>query len=153
MKTDFVKDLTQFDKFCHFKFLRKPLEILGDKSVSGLVMKPCVMKDATIKDWHQLEKMQSIEDPTAPLEIKPFDLIVSCIGSTNDKLINLPIDSYGKILNTDGAVNGVPGVYVCGWAATGGKGDLTETFRSGRELAQKIIRETEASPNLQPFFY
>jgi ferredoxin/flavodoxin---NADP+ reductase len=132
----------------HFRFLRSPVEILGEDRVQGVVLaRNMVDADGRVV-------------ATADRETIEAGMVISAVGYRSRPLPGIPFDpKTGGVPNTGGRavdVNGeqVPGVYVTGWLKRGptgvigtNKGDAGETARAVLEDLPGLAAPTQSDPD------
>lgn len=133
-----------------FKFLAKPIRIIGDETtgkVSGL----------ELQRSQYLTKQTFLDEQAVPSEEDEYEslkcgLIIRSIGYKSvmiDK--SLPMNhKLGAILNTNGRINGHRSIYCSGWLATGASGVIAGTLNSSQVTAQTILDDIKEKnlPNL-----
>eukprot|EP00127_Corallochytrium_limacisporum_P005875 Clim_evm20s214 gene=Clim_evmTU20s214 len=143
----YLNDLSPRSKVCEFRFLRSPLEIIGDEttgqvrgvrmSVNELVADP-VTKKVKAKATDGIEEI-------------PCGLVIRSIGYRSHKLEGLPFDEKAAIVpNEHGRVSygnkdqGFHNVYVTGWAKRGPQGVILSTMNDAFETASAILDDLDA---------
>lgn len=131
----------------HVRFLLRPLELVGDGSVSAIRLQPT-----------RLDGTGNVMDDGEPLEL-PAELVLRSVGYRGLPIEGLPFDEWkGTIPHEAGRVlrdgRPVPGVYVAGWIKRGptgvvgtNKSDAAETVASLLADADSLPRAPEREPD------
>ncbi len=127
-----------------FRFLRSPVEIIGDGRVEGLVV--------GVNRLEEREgRLQAVD--AGEREILPADLIVRAVGYRGTPLPGVPFDERsGTIPHDGGAVIGGDREYVAGWIKRGPSGVIGTNRGCGVDSAERLIADlagrigTAASP-------
>lgn len=123
----------------HFRFLRSPVEILGEDRVQGVVLARNTLEaDGRVV---QTEDRETIE----------AGMVVSAVGYRSPELAGLPFDPRsggvpnvgGRAADPDGEP--VPGVYVTGWLKRGPTGVIGTNKSDAGETARAVLEDL---PNL-----
>ncbi|MDB5681420.1 MAG: oxidoreductase [Sphingomonas bacterium] len=116
-----------------FRFLRSPVEILGDGEVKGLVV-----------GLNRLEErgggLHAVD--TGERETLPADLVIRAVGYRGTALPGVPFDERsGTIPNDQGTVIGGDREYVAGWIKRGPSGVIGTNRGDGMETAERLIAD------------
>jgi len=84
----------------------------------------------------------TVED-TGERETIPCGIIFKSIGYKSIPLSEeLPFDhAKGVILQKDGRVDGLPGLFCCGWVASGPVGVIASTLQSGHDVGRNVLKD------------
>lgn len=111
-----------------FRFWARPVEILGEKTVSGVK----VAETALDRDGRLID--------TGRTEIIPCGLLVSAIGYTAPTLEELPFDRRGgHFRHDDGRID--KGLYCVGWCRRGPTGTIGTNKADGDAIVAHIASE------------
>ena len=119
-------------------FCRSPIELIrsnGSQSVGSLRL-------GVNQLLGDLEGNPTVQD-TGLREMISCGLVLKSIGYKSVPLSNeLPFDSArGIIRQSQGRVEGLPGVYCSGWLSTGPVGVIASTLQSGHDVGRIIIED------------
>ncbi len=123
----------------HFRFLRSPVEILGDDRVRAVVLaRNTLDADGRVEQTEDREMIEA-------------GLVVSAVGYRSPQLPGLPFDPRsGGVPNAGGRAvdehgEPVPGVYVTGWLKRGPTGVIGTNKSDAGETARAVLEDL---PNL-----
>jgi len=121
-------------------FNRTPLEICENPttlSVSGIQVQ---INQLTGEDFEN----PTIEDSGAR-EMIPCGIVFKSIGYKSLPLAEeLPFDyAKGVIMQTEGRVDGLPGVFCSGWVASGPVGVIASTLQSGHAVGRNVLKDLQ----------
>jgi NADPH-dependent glutamate synthase beta subunit-like oxidoreductase len=109
----------------HFRFYSRPVEVLGDKAVTGLRIERTVVEDGRARGTGEMTDL-------------PVGLVIPCIGYRTRPIPGLPFDDEGgRFRNTDGLIQ--TGIYCVGWARRGPSGTIGTNRPDGIGVAQAIV--------------
>ena len=128
-------------KTLSFKFLYKPLEIIGNSSVEAVTFKKLNFNFNQSKPYD----VDSI-DFSETNEIKKLDagLLIRSIGYKNVNIdsVEIPFDKkLGVIPNENGKVLNKTGLYCTGWIKRGPRGVIVDTTSDAHETANKLCSD------------
>ncbi|CAF0736154.1 unnamed protein product [Brachionus calyciflorus] len=143
-------------KVIELKFLRSPIEILGNsESVQGVKFKVNKYNfdfsnlDNLYDSEERLNSIPVFEDKSKPNEVLQCDLLVKSIGYKNVSIDSeIPFDKKsGVVLNDKGKVIGKDGLYCTGWIKRGPRGVIVDTTSDAYETAQKLFSDLTNDQN------
>lgn len=115
-----------------FRFWRKPVEVLGEETVTGLR----AAETRFDADGRLVEAGRS--------EVIPCGLLISAIGYRAPELAGLALDPDGvRLAHEEGRV--APGLYCVGWCRRGPTGTIGTNKADGDAVARRIGAEVTAS--------
>ncbi|XP_018497010.1 NADPH:adrenodoxin oxidoreductase, mitochondrial [Galendromus occidentalis] len=119
-------------KVWDLKFLRSPLEFLGDQSNKERVVSIRLAVN-------RLEDERAV--PTGIEETLPTGLAIKSVGYSSSCPDNdIPFDARRGIIENDaGRVRGLPGVYCSGWVKTGPIGVIVSTMNGSFETGANLL--------------
>jgi ferredoxin--NADP+ reductase len=134
------------DRRLHLRFLRSPVEILGEGE-DGPVTGVRVVKN-------RIENGRAV--PTGEEEIIPCGLVVRSIGYRGAPLAGIPFDERrglisnlgGRVLNERGEHE--VGEYVVGWVKRGPSGVIGTNKKDATDTVARILEDREAGRLNQP---
>lgn len=132
------KKIKAFSYQFHVKLLRTPIEIIkGTNSRYKIVFQKNILKGD--------DPFDSKIEPLPDVEEVDCDLIIVSIGYDNKAISDeLPFVN-GKILESNGHVDKIPGLFVSGWCRMGAKGVLADTLNDSMVTGQSVIKYLEKS--------
>lgn len=120
-----------------FRFLRSPMEVLGDDRVEGIRLR----RNRLVGEPGHLRA-----ETTAEEEIIPCGLLLRSIGYQGLPLDGAPFDAGpGVIPNVQGRVTGLPRVYTTGWIAYGPRGVIGTARKHAAQVAACILEDLRQS--------
>ncbi len=112
-----------------FAFFAQPVELLGEGSVSEIVIE-------------QTEVVRGRAQGTGQIARLSADLVVSCIGYRSVPIDGLPFDERaGRFANDEGRI--MPGIYCVGWARRGPSGTIGTNRPDGYGIVELIAQDME----------
>jgi len=115
----------QKNKIVVFKFHASPLEILGEKKITGLKLKNNLSSNT--------EKCENF--------VINCGIIISAIGYEGEKISNVNADDNGMIIHKDNLIQ--KGLYVAGWISRGPSGVIGTNKHDGSKVAEHIIKNVK----------
>jgi ferredoxin--NADP+ reductase len=116
------------------RFLRSPVEIVGDRRVEGVVVAVNELvrhADGTVG-----------ARPTGRTEFLPAGLVLSSIGYRGRPVAGLPFDeARGVIRNEGGRVSGGEREYVTGWIKRGPSGVIGTNKKCAHETVERLLAD------------
>jgi len=132
-----------------FRFLRSPVEIIGDRRVEGVV----VERNELVVGTDGVPRAR----PTGVRERIDAGLVFRSIGYLGAPLPGIPFDARrGTIHNDRGRVTDptsglpLPGVYVAGWIKRGPSGVIGTNKRCAQESTDRLLEDLAAGLLPQP---
>jgi ferredoxin--NADP+ reductase len=116
-------------KRVHFSFFAKPLEVLGEKTVSGLRMERTRVVDGAAVG-------------TGETFVVDCGLVIPAIGYRSSPVKGLPFDEVKGIIPSQNA-RVADGLYVAGWIARGPTGVIGTNKPDGALVAEQIQAQVE----------
>ena len=119
------------------KFLRSPVEILGDEHVTGIRVA-----------HNRIEDGRAV--PTGEEEVIACGLVFRSIGYTGRPLDDIPFDERRGLIRNDGgrvcdeAGTPLPGEYAVGWIKRGPSGVIGTNKKDAVDTVAKIVADAEA---------
>lgn len=141
LKNELLRDLSQrpsgADRRITFRFLRTPVEILGEEKVEGVRL---VRNDLVREDGHVVAR------PTGETEDLACGLVLRAVGYRAAPVPGLPFDEHRSVLpHVDGRVvdpsTGEPilGVYATGWIKRGPSGVIGTNKKCARDTVDRLL--------------
>jgi ferredoxin--NADP+ reductase len=116
------------------RFLRSPVEIVGDGRVEGVVV---AVNELVLREDGTLNAR-----PTGRTETLPAGLVLSSIGYRGRPLAGLPFDeARGLIPNDGGRVEGREREYVTGWIKRGPSGIIGTNKKCAQATVQQLLAD------------
>jgi ferredoxin--NADP+ reductase len=116
------------------RFLRSPVEIVGDGRVEGVVV--------AINELALREDGTLAARPTGQTEMLPAGLVLSSIGYRGRPVTGLPFDeARGLIPNHEGRVVGREREYVTGWIKRGPSGIIGTNKKCAQATVQQLLAD------------
>lgn len=143
-----VKTTKDDAKNWELKFLRSPLEIVTSvtsNKVEGVKLVKNVLTETEPASFLKAKAL-----PTNEHESLTCGLVLFSIGyqTVNVDHSLLPFDSKAHVLRTDDLsltkVQGLPGVYACGWCSKGPVGVLATTQSHAKAVAERIVSDANS---------
>jgi ferredoxin--NADP+ reductase len=121
----------------HLHFLRRPVEILGEDRVTGLVVERTEL-DA-----------ESRASGTGETETITVDVVIRSVGYRGTPLPGAPFDDRSSVIPNDGGrvLDGgepVPGLYVAGWIKRGPTGIIGTNKKDAVQTVGSLLADAEA---------
>jgi ferredoxin--NADP+ reductase len=114
------------------RFLRSPVEILGDAAVTGV---------RVVRN----ELVDGRAVPTQDEEIIPCGLVLRAVGYRGESVAGLPLDgARGVVANVDGRVQGGRSEYVAGWIKRGPSGVIGTNKKCAAGTVAKLLKDRAA---------
>jgi ferredoxin--NADP+ reductase len=122
------------------RFLASPLEILGEDTVTGVLVgrnRLVAAADSTLR-----------AEPTGEHELIETGLVLRSVGYLGSPIDGVPFDS-GRIPNADGRVlddtgTPIPGLYAAGWIKRGPSGVIGTNKRCASETVTALLADRAA---------
>ncbi len=140
---EFFEDIKQSqdspsgDKALHFHFLSSPAEFLGSEKLESLKLHRNQLR--IVDDWAKAEMI-----PDSEFSI-PCGLAFRAIRYKGVPFGDLPFDEgRGVITNSQGAVEGCPGLYVAGWIKRGATGVIGTNKPDAKETVATLLSDIQA---------
>ena len=125
------------------RFLRSPVEIVGDGRVAGVVV--------AINELVAREDGTLAARPTGVTQTLPAGLVLSSIGYRGRPVTGLPFDdARGLIPNHEGRVAGRLREYVTGWIKRGPSGIIGTNKKCAQATVQHLLADVGDSPGERP---
>ena len=129
------------------RFLRSPLELVGDDEAGGAVRGLRVVRN---------ELVDGRAVPTGVEEVIGCGLVVRSIGYRGRPLPGVPFDEHrglirndgGRVTDEDGAP--LPGEYVAGWIKRGPSGVIGTNKKDAADTTAKVAADAEAGALNEP---
>ncbi len=116
-------------KSVHFTFYAKPVEILGDDTVTGIRLEKTRVVDGRAEGTGEIFDIEC-------------GLVVPAIGYVLEPPQDIPFDeATGTVQNDDGRVD--DGVYAAGWAKRGPTGVIGTNKPDGKNTAAQILEDLD----------
>lgn len=135
---------------CIFKFLSKPLRIIGHPETGRVCQ--LELKKAQYSNVEDFMDENARPDEVDDYEAINCGLIIRSIGFKAVPVHpSLPMDTkLGAIINSDGRIQGHNNLYCSGWLATGATGVIAGTLNSSQTTAQTLLEDIRSSsiPNI-----
>jgi ferredoxin/flavodoxin---NADP+ reductase len=123
----------------HLRFLRAPVELVGDQRVEGIVLRKNVLApDGTVQGTGERERLD-------------VGLVVRAIGYRSAPIAGLPFDeTSGTVPNDHGRVlrDGlpVPATYVAGWVKRGPSGVIGTNMADASDTVASLLADRAGFP-------
>jgi ferredoxin/flavodoxin---NADP+ reductase len=118
------------------RFLRSPVEIVGDGRVEGIVV---AVNELLLREDGTLAAR-----PTGMTETLPAGLVLSSIGYRGRPVAGLPFDdARGLIPNHEGRVVGCEREYVTGWIKRGPSGIIGTNKKCAQATVQQLLADVD----------
>ncbi|MGV9949840.1 FAD-dependent oxidoreductase [Rhodococcus aetherivorans] len=146
LKNDLLRRLTQqmakSDRKITFRFLRTPVEILGDTQVRGVRL----VRNDLVREGDRV-----VARPTGDLEDLRCGLVLRAVGYRGAPVLGLPFDQHRSVLpHVEGRVvdpdtgKPIPGTYVAGWLKRGPSGVIGTNKKCARETVTSLLSDFAA---------
>ncbi len=112
---------TEKNKSVEFKFYASPIEIIGDKKVTGIKFKNNLLKNNNNNEYFTIN----------------CGIVISAIGYTGYKISNIKTNNNGMILHKENIIK--KGLYTTGWISRGPNGVVGTNKHDGAKVAKHII--------------
>ena len=130
------------------RFLLSPVEILGDRRVSGVVF----VRNQLVADGSGTLRAR----PTGERQTIQAGLVFRAIGYRGTPLPSVPFDPErsvicnraGRVIELDGRIR--PGEYVVGWIKRGPSGVIGTNKKDAQETVRAILQDIQSGQLLQP---
>ena len=143
LKNELLRDLSQrtaaADRRITFRFLRTPVEILGEEKVEGIRL---------VRNDLVRENGQVVARATGETEDLSCGLILRAVGYRASPVPDLPFDEHRSVLpHVDGRVvdpgTGQPilGVYATGWIKRGPSGVIGTNKKCARDTVDRLLED------------
>lgn len=143
LKNDLLRRLTKQPKgsgrTVTFRFLRTPVEILGDSEVRGVRL---------VRNDLVLEGDRMVACPTGDLEDLECGLVLRAVGYRGAPVPGLPFDEHRSVLpQVEGRVvdpdtgKPLPGTYVTGWLKRGPSGVIGTNKKCARDTVASLLSD------------
>jgi ferredoxin--NADP+ reductase len=120
-----------------FRFLRTPVEILGEDRVTGIRL----VRNDLLREGNRV-----VARPTGETEDLECGLVLRAVGYRGRAVPGLPFDEHRSVLpQIEGRVvdpstgRSLPGVYVCGWIKRGPSGVIGTNKKCARETVVHLL--------------
>jgi len=107
------------NKSVEFKFYASPIEIIGDKKLTGIKFKNNLINNNN--EYFTIN----------------CGIVISAIGYTGDKISNIKTNNNGMILHNENVIE--KGLYTTGWISRGPNGVVGTNKHDGAKVAKHII--------------
>ncbi|HEX6712567.1 MAG TPA: NADP oxidoreductase, partial [Thermoleophilaceae bacterium] len=125
------------------RFLRSPVEIVGDGRVEGVVV---AINELVLREDGTLAAR-----PTGQTETLPAGLVLSSIGYRGRPVTGLPFDdARGLIPNHEGRIVGREREYVTGWIKRGPSGIIGTNKKCAQATVQGLLADLGDSRGERP---
>nr|WP_306436869.1 FAD-dependent oxidoreductase [Rhodococcus sp. 06-1059B-a] len=143
LKNDFLRRFSEQQRDARrkvtFRFLRTPIEILGDHSVNGVRL----VRNDLVREGDRV-----VARPTGELEDLECGLVLRAVGYRGSPIPGLPFDEHRSVLpQIDGRVvdpdSGKPltGTYVTGWLKRGPSGVIGTNKKCAHDTVASLLRD------------
>lgn len=114
-------------KRVHFEFFAQPVEVLGDRTVTGIRMERTAVVDGRSRGTGEFFDIEC-------------GLVLPAIGYILQPVEGMPVDpDSGTIANDDGRV--ADGLYAVGWAKRGPTGVIGTNKPDGKQASEQILED------------
>ena len=123
------------EKLIHFRFLYSPIQIIGDDNndVKSIVLQRNKLETPT--------SSKVIPSPNDTIKID-CSLILTSIGYKGLPFDGVPFDSKNNvILNNNGKINDMNGMYVTGWIKRGPTGIIGTNITDANETVDSLLND------------